>query len=93
MKTHLILPITLLVLASIADTPKAQALFGHVAAERERRQDAEQRVVQEEQTNGQLLQTNQGLHTAISVLSAGITVALVVGAAVGSKTRREAKQP
>ena len=74
-------------------TPHAEALFGHVAVEKERRLDAEQRVVQEQQHNGQLIQTNQGLHTTISILSAGITVALVIGAAVGSKARRDAKQP
>ena len=90
---HFILPITLAVLMSIVSTPRAHALFGHVAAERERRQDAEQRIVQEQQNNGQLIQTNQGLHTAVSVLSAGITAALVVGAAVGSKTRRDAQRP
>ncbi len=90
---HFITPITLAVLTFIVSTPRAHALFGHVAAEKERRQDAEQRIVQEQQTNRQLIQTNQGLHTTISILSASVTVALVIGAAVGSKTRRDAKQP
>ncbi len=92
MKPHLIL-ITLAVLMFIIATPRAHALFGHVAAEKERRQDAEQRVIQEQQTNGQLTQTNQGLHTVISILSATAVGALVIGAAVGGKTRRDAQQP
>ena len=90
---HFIIPITLAVLMFIIATPRAHALFGHVAAEKERRQEAEQRIVQEQQNNGQLIQTNQGLHTTISILSAGVTVALVIGAAVGSKTRRDVNQP
>ena len=89
---HFIIPIILAVLTFIVSAPRANALFGHVAAEKERRQDAEQRIVQEQQHNGQLIQTNQGLHNTISILSAGITVALVIGAAVGSKTRRDANQ-
>ncbi len=90
---HFILPITLAVLTFIVATPRAQALFGHVASEKERRQEAEQRVSQEQQTNGQLTQANQGLHTVISILSAAAVGALVIGAAVGSKTRRDANQP
>ena len=89
---HFIIPIALTVLTFIVITPRAHALFNHVAAEKERRQEAEQRIIQEQQHNGQLLQTNQGLHTTISILSAAITVAFVIGAAVGSKTRRDAKQ-
>ena len=91
MKTFIF--ITLAVLTFIVATPRAQALCGHVAAEKERRQQAEQHVAQEQQINGHLIQTNQGLHTTISVLSAGVTVALVIGAAVGSKTRRDVNQP
>lgn len=71
---------TLAVLTFLVVTPNAIALFGHVAAERDRRQHAEQQVVQEQQTNGHL-------YVALSVLSAGIVVALVVGAAVGSKAK------
>ena len=71
---HFIIPIALTVLTFIVITPRARALFGHVAAEKERRQEAEQRVVQEQQTNGQILHANQGLHTTISVLSAGVAV-------------------
>ena len=63
-------------------TPKAQALFGHVAAERDRREHAEQ------QLNEQQL-TNQHLFIAISVLSASVIVALIIGTAIGSKTRRD----
>lgn len=92
--------IALLVLASIAATPEANALFGHVAAEKDRREHAEQQLVQQHQltaeqqrANGQLIDKNQRLHTAVSILSAGVAVALIIGAAVGSKTRRDAHQP
>ena len=70
-------------------TPHAKALFGHTAAEKERRQDAEQRIVQEQQANGQLVLSNERLHVVISVLSAGAVVMLIVGAAVGSKTKKD----
>ena len=85
--------IVLVVLTFFVFPSKAHALFGHVQAEKERRQDAEQRVIQEQQTNGRLMQTNQGLHITISLLSAGVTVALVIGAVVGSKARRDAQRP
>jgi hypothetical protein len=85
--------IALAVLAFIAATPRAQALFGHVAAEKERRQAAEAHLVQEQQTNGQLIDKNQRLHAVISILSGGVAVALIIGAAAGSKTRRDATRP
>ena len=84
---------SLAVLTFIVATPRAQALFGHVAAEKERRQHAEQQVTQEQQNNGQLIQSNSRLHTTISILSAGVTMALVIGAAIGSNTRRDAPRP
>lgn len=80
--------ISLVVLTFIAYTPEAHALFGHVQAEKERRQQAENRVVQEQQNNGQLLRSNQILHVVITMLSTGVVTALIVGAAIGSKTRR-----
>ena len=80
---HFILPITLAVLMFIIVTPEAQAFFGHVAAEKDRREHAEQQLTQEQQSNAHL-------HTAIGVLSATAVGAIVVGAAVGSKTRRDA---
>ena len=61
-------------------TSKALALFGHVAAEHNRRLEAEQYLSQQQQSN-------EHLYIAISVLSAGIVVALIIGAAAGSKTR------
>ena len=73
MKLHLIL-ISLAVL--IITTPRAHALFGHVADERDRREHAEQQLTQQERSNAHL-------HIAISILSAGVTVALIVGSAVG----------
>ncbi len=85
MKHFILITLTVLTFL-IVFTPRAQALFGHVAAEKERRLDAEQHLTQQEQSNAHL-------HIVISVLSAGVTVALVIGAAVGSKTRRDANQP
>ncbi len=85
MKSHLIL-IALAVLMFIIATPRAHALFGHVAVEKERRLEAEQHLTQEEQSNAHL-------HIVISVLSATAVGALVIGATVGSKTRRDANQP
>ena len=82
---HLIL-IFLAVLMFIIATPRAQALFGHVAAEKDRREHAEQ------QLNEQQL-TNQHLFIVISVLSAGVVIALVIGTAIGSKTRRDSQRP
>lgn len=90
---HFIIPIALTVLTFIVITPRAQALFGHVAAEKERRHEAEQHVAQEQQINGQLVHTDEKLHTVISILSASAVGALVIGAAVGSKTRRDVNQP
>ena len=66
----------------LLSTPIAYALFGHVAAERDRRMEAEQHLNQEQQTNGHL-------YIVISVLSAGVVVALIIGAAAGSKTWRD----
>ena len=92
MKTSIL--ITFAVLAFlVAASPRARALFGHVAAEKERRQDAEQRIVQAQQSSGQLAHRNERLHVTISILSAGVVTALLVGAAIGSKARRDAQQP
>ena len=57
-------------------------MFGHVAEERGRRQYAEQKLDEEQHTNAHL-------YIAISILSAGTVTALIIGAAVGSKTRRD----
>ena len=65
---------------------KSQALFGHVAVERNRREQAEQQLIHELQHDAELF---QHLYTVISALSAGVVVSLVIGAAIGSKTRRE----
>ena len=77
----------------LLSTLNTHALFGHVQAERERRQDAEQRITQEQQTNEHLVHGNERLHIIITILSAGVVAALLVGAAVGSKARRDAQQP
>jgi len=70
-------------------TPHAEALFGHVAAEKERRIETSQQLSQEQQRNGLLLHSNEHLHVVISVLSAGAVVMLITGAAIGSKTRKD----
>ena len=74
--------IFLLVFTLCVITPRAHALFGHVAQERERRIETEQKLDQQLHDNGTL-------HIVISILSAGVMVALVIGTAVGSKTRRD----
>ena len=75
--------ISLAVLMFIIITPRAHALFGHVAAERDRRVATEQKLTTQEQHNNQL-------QTTIHVLSASVVVSLIIGTAVGSKTRRDA---
>ena len=70
-------------------SPHAKALFGHVAAEKERRIETEQQLSRQEDANGQLVQSNEPLHIVISVLSAGAVVMLITGAAIGSKTWRD----
>jgi lipid-binding SYLF domain-containing protein len=92
--------IVLAALTFIVAAPEAHALFGRTAAERERRIETEQKLVQQQQAtieqqraNGQLVHTNQGLHGVIHVLSAGVVIALIIGAAIGSKTKRDARQP
>ena len=74
--------IFLAVLTFIVNTPQAHALFGHVAQEKARRIQVEQKLDQQEHDNNHL-------HVVISILSAGVVVALIIGAAVGSKTRRD----
>ena len=66
----------------ITPPPAAHALFGHVAAEKKRTAEVQQRLDQREHTN-------ESLHIAISVLSAGVVIALLIGAAAGGKTRRD----
>ena len=78
-----------MILIAIMLTPDAKALFGHTAAEKERRIETEQQLARQEDTNGQLIHSNDHLHVVISVLSAGAVVMLITGAAVGSKARRD----
>jgi lipid-binding SYLF domain-containing protein len=87
MKHFILIALTFIVTAS-----QAHALFGRTASEKERRQAVEQHLVQEQQANGQLIHTNQHLQVVIHVLSAGVVISLMFGAAVGSKTRRDARQ-
>ena len=77
------------VLAALLFTPHAKALFGHTAAEKDRRIETEQQLARQEDANGQVIQSNEHLHVVISVLSAGAVVMLITGAAIGSKTRKD----
>lgn len=77
------------VLAALLLRSDAKALFGHTTAERERRLETQQRLCQEQQRNGLLIHNNECLHVVISILSAGAVGALVIGTAIGSKTRRD----
>ena len=77
------------VLIALLLKPDAKALFGHTAAEKERRIETEQQLSQEQQRNGLLTHSNEHLHVVISVLSAGAVVMLITGTAIGSKTRRD----
>ena len=78
--------VSLAVLTFIVATPRAHALFGHVAAEK----TAASPPNNSSPKRSRLCQTNQHLQTTIHVLAAGVTVALITGAAIGSKTRRDA---
>jgi Ca2+/H+ antiporter len=77
---HHMKPLIFIVL--LLTTTQAHAMFGHVTQEKERRQYAEQKLEQQEVSNIRL-------HITIAILSAATVTALVIGAAVGSKTRRD----
>ena len=81
--------ILLVVLTFLANIPEAHALFGHVAQEHERRVETEQKLVEQQHFVTQQQETNGKLETVIHFLSAGVVVALLIGAAIGSKTRRD----
>ena len=76
------------VLVALLLRSDAKALFGHTAAERDRRVKTEQQLVQEQQRTGLLIRRNEHLHVIISILSAGAVVMLITGTAIGSHTRR-----
>ena len=79
---HIILFITLVVLTFSVTTPKAHALFG--SAEKQRRIETEQRLVQQQQVTGKWQAT-------AFILGITSVVMLVAGAAIGSKGRTHAK--
>ena len=68
-----------MMLIAVMLTPHAKALFGHTAAEKDRRIRTEQQLAQEQQRDSSLIQSNEQLHVVI----------FVIGAAIGSRTRRE----
>jgi hypothetical protein len=85
-----ILIIVLVVLASIATTPKAQAMFGHVAAEKQRRISVEQQLGQLGQQLSLEKQTTDKWQGVSFTLGIGCVVTLVVGTAIGSNGRKHA---
>ena len=88
-----VLTATMLFLSS----PKAGALFGHTAEERQRRIAAEYQVTQERRrTEAQQHLTTEERQraarwqTTATILSVAVVVALIVGTAIGSKGRHHA---
>ena len=102
MKTLIL--ISLAVLTFIVATPRAQALFGHVTAEKDRREHAEQQLTSAQQQLGEqqrLAQEQQRLgceqqqrankwQMAAFVLGAASVVMLIAGTAIGSRGRHHA---
>ncbi len=76
--------IILIVLTFIVITSRSHALFGRIAAEKQRRIETEQKLVQQQAVTAQW-------QTASFVLGVGCVVTLLAGAAIGSKGRRNAK--
>jgi hypothetical protein len=81
--------ICLLVLTFSVNTPEAYALFGHVAAERNRRERAEQQLVQVQQNIIEQQRLINRWQTTAFILGISSVVLLVAGAAIGGKTRRD----
>jgi hypothetical protein len=88
-KYHVKIFICLLVLTFIVNTPEAYALFGHVAAERNRREHAEQQVAISQQSIIEQQRLISRWQTTAFILGISSVVLLVAGAAIGSKTRRD----
>ena len=85
-----ILIIVLVVFTSIVTTPQAHAMFGHVAAEKQRRIEVEQQLGQQLTLEKQAA----GYWQPVSfILGVGCVVTLVAGAAIGSKGREAANVP
>jgi hypothetical protein len=83
--------IFLLVLTFIVNTPEAHALFGHVAAERNRREHAEQQVAIAQQSHIEQQRLVNRWQTTAFILGISSVVMLIAGAAIGSKGRRDAQ--
>ena len=87
MKPSLLITLLLAVLTFSVATPRSSyALFGRTAAEKQRRIEAEQKLVQQQQLTGKWQTTAFGL-------GIGCVVTLVAGAAIGSKGRQDATKP
>ena len=76
------------VLIALLLRPDAKALFGHTAAEKERRIETEQQLARQEQANGQLIHSNERF-TSSSAFCPLVLWSCSSGAAIGSKTRRD----
>lgn len=82
-KPHLLLTIFTLLLALPPSTHAGW--FSNNDDQREHLQDLQQQLQQEIHTNGQM-------GVVIIILATGVVVALVVGAAIGSKARKAARE-
>ena len=82
--------IILVVLASIAAPPKADAMFGHVAAEKQRRISVEQQLGQVGQQLTIETQTADKWQGVSFMLGIGCVITLVLGTAIGSNGRKHA---
>jgi hypothetical protein len=88
----------------LLSTPKAQALFGHVAEERKRRiavehaleeqqrltVEAQQLTLEQQHINIQQQHLTTRWQTISFITGIGCVVMLITGTAIGSKTRRDA---
>jgi len=76
--------LVLLALAILGTTSNASWFNKGEQKEKERREYAEQQLAQAQHKN-------DGLGIVVVVLSVGVVISLAVGAAIGSKTRKDAK--
>lgn len=84
---HFILIILVVVAASIAPAPRAQAMFGRTQAERQRRLEVEQQLGAQLTSEKHTADQWQGVSF---ILGIGCVVTLVAGAAIGSNGRKHA---
>jgi hypothetical protein len=81
----------------LLSTPKAQALFGHVAEERQRRiavehalQEQERLTLEQQHLTIEQEHLNTRWQSISFITGIGCVVMLIIGTAIGSKTRKDA---